>query len=316
MLFRAITKELLFRLRLYRASFLQNKFHILAYHMITKQPNGFFPETSVHAFEKQISYLARNYTVVPLETIIVKLIRGQPLRRLVAITFDDGFKDNYENALPVLVKYEIPATIFITTSYIDDQRPPWFIILRYLFMRTSKKRFNLRLNHEVSLACEMQNAHEKFIASEKLMTYLKSCSNEERIDVLERLPDILGGAEMNQLDGLMLTWDTIRTMTNFGCSFEAHTVNHPIMSRIPADIAEKEIRESKERIEDELGVRVTSFAYPFGRKTHYNNSLFPILKKYGFLCAVTTERNVNNPRVNVYELNRAEPWELSMVNNG
>ena len=87
----------------------------------------------------------------------------------------------------------------------------------------------------------------------------------------------------------MLTWDQIKEMAENDISFGAHTVNHPVLSRIPLNKAEYEIVESKKRIEENIGKPVTSFAYPFGKKSQYSSALFPILRDFEFKCAVRTE---------------------------
>ena len=85
--------------------------------MIVDEPNGFYPETSTSDFEKQIFHLAKNYKIISLDKIVDRIKNRRSLRRCVAITFDDGFRDNYEIAYPILKKYNVPATIFLTTGY-------------------------------------------------------------------------------------------------------------------------------------------------------------------------------------------------------
>lgn len=111
----------------------------------------------------------------------------------------------------------------------------------------------------------------------------------------------------------MLTWDQIKEMAKNRISFGAHTVNHPILTRISLDMVEKEVRESKERIETQICQPATTLAYPFGKKSHYSPSFFPILKKLGLTCAVTTEKYTNRHDTGLFELNRAEPWEFALL---
>lgn len=111
----------------------------------------------------------------------------------------------------------------------------------------------------------------------------------------------------------MLTWDQIKEMSENRISFGAHTVSHPIMSRISIEMAEREIQESKKTIEEKIGRPITSFAYPFGKKAQYSSALFPVLEKLGFKCAVTTETAANNHRTPLFELNRGIPWKIGMI---
>jgi len=109
--------------------------------MIVDKTNGFYPETSTSDFEKQIAHLARNYKIISLDEIVDRVKTKKSLRRCVAITFDDGFRDNYEKAYPILKKYNVPATIFLLTGCIQNGEAPWFIRFRHVFMKTQKEHF-------------------------------------------------------------------------------------------------------------------------------------------------------------------------------
>jgi peptidoglycan/xylan/chitin deacetylase (PgdA/CDA1 family) len=281
--------------------------------MIVDEPNGFYPQTSTRDFEKQIVHFARNYKVISLDEIVERVKNRDSLRGCVAITFDDGFKDNYENAYPILKKYNVPATIFLTTGYIEDGTAPWFIKLRYIFMKTKKTRFQFSLNDK-TISLPMQTREEKFAASDRAMACLKDCPDNERLPMLNNLCEELEVNDFRKLENLMLTWDQVKEMLESGISFGAHTVSHPILTRMPMDKVEEEIRQSKKTIEAKIGKPVTSFAYPFGKKAQYRPEIFPILERLQFKCAVTTEVGLNNYYNGLFELNRSGPWELGMVN--
>ena len=307
-----LIKQLLFKTKLYKLSLLQNRFYIIPYHMIVDEPNGFYPETSTSDFEKQINHLAKNYKIISLDEIVNRIKNRRPLRRCVAITFDDGFRDNYEIAYPILRKYNAPATIFLTTGYIENGTAPWFIKLRYIFMQTAKTHFNLSHNGTI-FSHPMHTKDEKFVASDRAMAYLKDCHDQERLPLFDRLCDELEVNNFQGLYNLMLTWDQIKEMSKNDISFGAHTVNHPILSRISIEMAEREIQESKKTIEEKIGNPITSFAYPFGKKAQYSSDLFPVLENLGFKCAVTTETGVNTQSTPLFELNRGIPWEIGMI---
>lgn len=307
-----LIKKLLFKTKLYKLSLLQNKFYIIPYHMIEDGPNGFYPETLTANFEKQIVHLVKNYRVISLDEIVKRIKIKRSLRHSVAITFDDGFRDNYEIAYPILRKYDVPATIFLTTGYIDSGTAPWFIKFRYIFMKTEETELRLRLDDK-NILFPMHTKKAKFAASDRVMAYLKSCPNEQRLSLFDTLCKELEVNEFQGLDNLMLTWDQIKEMTENGISFGAHTVSHPILSRISIEIAEREILESKNKIEEQIGKPVTSFAYPFGKKSQYTPQIFPILHELGFKCAVTTGLRPNTHSVSLFELNRPVPWEFSLM---
>jgi peptidoglycan/xylan/chitin deacetylase (PgdA/CDA1 family) len=310
--FKHAVKQTLFRTGAYRLNGISNRYYVLPYHMVVNEPNGFYPATSILNFEKQIAHLAKNYKIVTLNEIVDRVRNRDSIRRCVAITFDDGFRDNYENAYPILRKVNVPATVFLATHCVETGAAPWFIKLRYVFMKTAKTDYQPVLNGK-SISLQMRTKEEKYAASEIIMTYLKHCSDGERISLLNRLVEELGIRDFGGLDNLMLNWDQIREMSEHGISFGAHTVSHPVLAAIPIDEAEREISESKKTIEGRIGKPVGSFAYPFGKRDDYKPEIFPILERLQFRCAVTTETGINNYSTSPFELNRFVPWELSMT---
>lgn len=305
-------KRFFFKSKLYKLNSLFNRFHIIPYHMVVDKPNGFYPEISIHDFEKQVAYLSKNYNVISLDEIVERVARRESLRRCVAITFDDGFKDNYENAYPILKKYNIPATIFLITGDIENGTAPWFIKLRYIFMRTEKTHFQLRAHGEIA-TFPMRTREEKYFASKKAMVCLKDSADEKKLLLLDNLCEKLSVDEFDGLNNLMLDWNQIKDMSRNNISFGAHTVTHPILNRITSEVVENEIKKSKESIEAIIGKPVTAFAYPFGKKTEYSNKIFEVLRKFGFKCSVTSEYGTNDFHTNLFELRRSLPWEVSFL---
>ena len=305
-------KRFFFKTKLYKLNSLFNRFHIIPYHMVVDKPNGFYPEISIHDFERQVAQLYKNYNVISLDEIVERVTRRESLRRCVAITFDDGFRDNYEKAYPILKQYGVPATIFLTTGYIEGEKSPWFIKLRHIFMKTRRTHFQFRMWNQ-AFSIPMRSSLERYEASEVVMKYLMNSTDVEKYLVLERLSEELEANESMELSNIMLNWEQIREMSKNGIDFGAHTVNHPVLTRVPISEAEEEIVKSKDTIEYKLGKPVTSFAYPFGNRTQYSVEFFEILEKYKFNCAVTAERGSNGYGTELFALNRGAPWELSML---
>jgi peptidoglycan/xylan/chitin deacetylase (PgdA/CDA1 family) len=302
-------KDLLFSSRLYKLLRLQNRFYILAYHMVSNHLNGFFPEISVREFERQIRHLNENYSVISLEEAADRMSKGRSVRGCVAITFDDGFRDNYTIAYPILKKYKMPATIFLTTGFVETGETPWFIVFRSLFANTSKDRLDIELGGHTSVF-SWSSLDEKKTVSDRLMLYLQTCSNDERFSILKALPGRLGVGPSGEKQSLMLTWEQVREMSRNGISFGAHTVTHPVLSQITPDALRFEIGTSKATIEAKTDRPVTTFAYPFGRKQHYPEEACVVLKSLGFTCAVTSEPGTNGRSSAPYELKRSAPWDL------
>jgi len=301
--YKEIIKKILFNVRFYKLNAMLNRCYIIMYHMIPEKPEGFPGEVTKGDFETHIAHLARNYTIISLNEFVGKIRKRESLAGCVVITFDDGFKDNYQNAYPVLKRYNAPATIFLTTGRIEDGEAPWFIKFRHLFMKTEKSYLKFSLN-DVMLDLPLATRMEKKAAATKVMLHLQKLPDSQRIEIADKLCKELAVDDSKEIEGLMLSWDEIREMSENGIDFGAHTINHPVLSRLPVGKAEEEIAQSKLIIEKKLGRQVTSFAYPFGKKDQYNEDTIKILKKLSFDCAVTTELGPTDLNADLFEVNR------------
>ncbi|MCM2283296.1 MAG: polysaccharide deacetylase family protein [Desulfobacula sp.] len=305
-------KRIFLKTKLYKLNHLKNQFYVLPYHSIVEKPNGFYPENDLLSFKKEMAHLAQNYTVIDFKTLVERLEKKQSLRGYVVITFDDGFLDNYELVYPVLKQYKLPATIFLTTDFINKKSTPWFIKFRYAFMETPKNHIQIKII-DTDYNFPTNSKIERKVASDKVMSYMRSCPEEQRDQFLNTLYEILEIDNFKPLENLMLNWDQIREMSDYGISFGAHTVSHPVLSQISIESAKKEIKLSKEIIEAETKKQVYSFAYPFGKKSDFSQELIPIIKQLGFKCAVTTETGKNNFETDLFALNRNFPFEMSVL---
>jgi peptidoglycan/xylan/chitin deacetylase (PgdA/CDA1 family)/glycosyltransferase involved in cell wall biosynthesis len=240
---------------------------ILFYHRVSAEAGppdlrGRRPITA-REFEKHLKHLKRHYRVISLEEAAHALQSGGSLpENAVAITFDDGYRDNYTVALPLLEKYGAPATVFVVTSAIDG-KPFWFDEVRRWFEQTQVTTLRLgETGEEFSLA----NASARGKALERVLSFLKSLRGERLSAVLADLrSDLKIGAESAPAERETLTWDELRAMaSNNRVSIGAHTVTHPILPNLAPDEISREIRESAETITRELNRPVRFFAYPNG----------------------------------------------------
>src|SRR5438132_9371928 len=123
---------------------LARRFQILAYHKVSPDPHPFFEPVHPALFEQQMQFLSRCYRVMPLLEIVKRNVCGDVPDRAVAITFDDGYRDNYEYAFPILKKFGLPATIFVATGAIDTGEPLWHDRIFDAFRYTRREHVSLR----------------------------------------------------------------------------------------------------------------------------------------------------------------------------
>ncbi len=274
--------------RVFLASCRPRRFLVLGYHRVNDDGHPFFPGTPLGLFRRQMEALRRHFAVSPLQELWEKSRRGDLPENGVAITFDDGYRDNYTNAFPILRELGLPATIFLTTDALDRGTLLWHDRVFDAFHRTRKAE-----------------ARATFVAE---LARLRRMPPDERDRRIAELLVELGIEPGAPRGWEKLTWQQVREMARGGISFGAHTLDHPILTFVPEEEARRQIRESKERIEKELGSKVTLFAYPNGGACDFNRSTERIVEEEGFSLAVTTVRGANDESTNPFALHRTGMW--------
>ena len=284
----------------------RDPFLVLIYHRVNPTQSRFSIESAApESFRRQMVLLAHDYNVLPLDEIVRRLDVGDPLPpRTAAITFDDGYADNYTDAFPILRDLDLPATVFLTTGPVETGQSLWFDRVLRAFERSPRERVALPGGEmSLDLGDDDQRGREAIRALYALMRL----SNQERLAAVDRLVRDLGG-EDGSPPTPMLSWDQVREMARAGITFGAHTVTHPILSRLSLSDAKAEIVESKRRIEEETGLPVTLFAYPVGRRSDYSPEVIRVVADAGFRAAFTTTPGANARGDDRFLLRRVKPW--------
>lgn len=284
---------------------------VLYYHRVNNDNDPFFEAISTTVFEQQMRYLARHYKLVSMRKMMRHLEDGNPRDLAVAVTFDDGYRDNYENAFPILQRYNIPATIFLTTGHLDSGEPMWFEQLAEALQKTTIECLDLEI--DIPRRFWTRSLAERLQANAQIFAVLRKLSDEDRqhwlSEILRRLGAPATSARMNK----MLTWDQVRIMNAHGVDFGGHTVKHPFLSTLTPSQAAWEVGVCKTRIEEELQKPVDYFAYPNGREEDFTSFSKQILREVGYQAAVTTMWGINNQATDRMALRRGGPWESNIA---
>jgi len=287
------------------------KFLILIYHRVSDSGNPFMIEKiPPPLFDLQMEYLAKHFNVLRMEEIIDHLQSGKSLpKRCVAITFDDGYKDNYRNAFPVLRKYNLPATIFLTGGCIDTGKSLWFDSVLYAFEHTSRN----------SLCLSGGNVHfvfntplERSEAAFQMLYRLKAYPPSARWREIEAIFSELRLKIPKDMDNQLLDWCEVKEMADLNISFGSHTMTHEILTTIKLEEAERELTESKKLIESQIHRRVRVFAYPNGGRSDYSAEVIDLIRKSGYEAAVTTIPGSNSGQQDPFQLKRIRPWRYDV----
>jgi peptidoglycan/xylan/chitin deacetylase (PgdA/CDA1 family) len=290
-------------------------YQVLLYHRVNDDADPFFAGLPTRIFARQMELLRRYFTVLPLHELVQRAQENEIPPHAVAITFDDGYRDNYRYAYPVLKHLDLPATIFLATGAIDSDTPLWHDVVFNAFRRTTAKSIlvgdkNYSLN----------TVAEKVRVSQRFLDILRTCSPKDRSNLITWLTRTLMVGDQRIHGADKLRWYEIVEMAGNNISFGAHTVSHSILSQMPLARAAEEIAISKKDIESHMNDQITLFAYPNGREHDFNDDIKDAVKAAGFLSAVTTIWGNNTVDTDPYELRRVQNWgenpTLSLVRLG
>lgn len=252
-----------------------------------------FPASRAAQTAKQMAHLSRYYRPRSLTQFGQRLeARLQPEPWTVVVTTDDGYRDFYETAYPILTKYRIPAILYITTGYLDRECWLWVDRVVYCVRNCRRREIELSVAGDEPLRLHVPNSIAGANALAQLLKeHLKTldvASREAKLAELEEAtqvkPPKVFPAEFEPC-----SWDEIREMAQGGIEIGAHTVTHPILSTIedPARL-HFEVLESKRRIEQELQLPVRHFAYPNGLWHDFNAPALSVARAH-FETAVAAE---------------------------
>jgi peptidoglycan/xylan/chitin deacetylase (PgdA/CDA1 family) len=280
---------------------------ILIYHRVVSEPDALLPDLpSATEFDRQLAAVERWFTVLPLREAAARLRDGTLPVRSACLTFDDGYADNADVALPVLRRRGIPATFFVSTSYIDGGR-----MWNDSVIETIRAKQGDALDaRPIGLdALDISTTAARRQAIDRVLSALKYLPQEER----QKQADTLAAHAPRPLPtDLMMSADQVRTLHASGMEIGAHTVTHPILARVDPVRASGEIRDSKRRLEAITGKPVTLFAYPNGKPGRdYGREHVGMVKDLGFEAAVSTAWGVANAQSDAFQLPRFTPWDKS-----
>jgi peptidoglycan/xylan/chitin deacetylase (PgdA/CDA1 family) len=280
-------------------------FAIITFHRVNDDNDPFFPALATDVFEQQVRWIARHYRVLTVEELVARMKRAALPRNAVAITFDDGYRDNLTHAAPILARYGVPATIFLATAFIGATEIPWYDRVALAFKTTQRPGWPAPDRTMVDRA----SLPERLRAVARTLDDLKQRPDDERRRRVDGLEAWLGGANPQGLKNLMLSWDDVHALTGLGVSVGGHTVSHPILSRVSAERAWAEIAGCRDAIEAATGRAPMAFAYPNGGAADYTPAVVDLVRRAGFTCAVTTRFGINGTATDPWQLRRGGPWE-------
>lgn len=278
---------------------------VLIFHRVMATADPLRPgEPTAQAFEAQLRWVRAWFNVLPLSAAARGLRDGTLPERPLAITFDDGYADNYTIAMPILQKLGLTATFFVATGYLDGGRMFNDSVIEAVRQcRTPALDLASLGLGSVSVADDEARRKAIDLILEKIK-YMEPGPREEATRALARSI----GATLP--DDLMMTSAQVAGLHRGGMEVGAHTVSHPVLAEVDLAVARDEIVRGRDRLQSIIGEPVKVFAYPNGRPLRdYRQEHAALVREAGFEAAVSTAWGAARPGADLFQIPRFTPWD-------
>lgn len=278
---------------------LARRLPVLNYHSITTRSADYpFDPDVVDAtpeqFDAQMAFIARHFQTVGMAELRASRSGGSLPPNGIVITFDDGYKNNIDVAVPILKKHGLTATFFVATHFIAERRIFWWDQITYLVSRSTREQLTLSYPYELSFDLRT----EKTAAIHTLFRLVKETYGmdvERLLDAVRVAADVPWDRALERkfADEMVLTWDDVRALRDAGMEVHSHTHRHRVLTTLSDAEAKRELLESRQALERELGVQVWAVSYPCGRSIESDPELCTDVREAGYELGFSTERGNN-----------------------
>ncbi|MBO6179237.1 MAG: polysaccharide deacetylase family protein [Selenomonadaceae bacterium] len=278
----------------------KNFANILLYHRVTKR--GFDPwnlKVTPEHFEEHIRYLKNHYRVMRFEDDWSDVCEP-----FVVITFDDGYLDNYEVVLPILEKYHVPATIFVSTGYVSSQKLFWWDWLERMVLQSKLFPSSIKTKTAKSILHHMESDN-KLLSLNNIRDALKLLLPSQRESIMQELRENLHDVDFECGLDRAVTKDELKKLADSPwITIGGHTVTHSMLSVESEEMQRWEFTESKQQLEEIISRSVTVMSYPFGSRKDVSDFTPRIAKECGYDKAAVNWQGTANQNTNSFLLPR------------
>ena len=257
---------------------------------------GFAPNSKLEItpeFLRELIALVRSkgFETVSLSTMVERLKQGRGTGKPMAVfTLDDGYKDNFVHAMPIFEALDCPYTVFIAPAITDGTCNLWWRTVEQVIAGSGHLKFT-SADRQFDLPC--QTVKQKLKTFDQLFWfYARMDEHLQRVSI-DKLAASFAVDPQAYCRRVAMNWAQVKAMAKSPlCTIGAHTINHFLLRTLNEEDAYTEMRDSKLRIENELGQEVAFFAYPYGDKRAAGLREYQLAKKAGFTASVTTRKGV------------------------
>jgi peptidoglycan/xylan/chitin deacetylase (PgdA/CDA1 family) len=286
---------------------------VLAFHGVTSEPPGHLCNyDGLHLyrpiFERLMAFIAARYQPVALSRVVDWLEgRGTLPNRAVVVTFDDGYRNVFTQAAPVLKALGIPATLFVATDFVHGGKMLWNDRLLGALFLSREPRLAIEWSGG-ALDLSLDSDADKIAADRLVLAVCKSVPDDDRLALLARIIECLGVDEARLAsawaDFAPVSLDEMTRLPDFGIEVGSHTCSHAIVRRMTSEQMTRELRESKRLLEASMGRPCEQFSYPNGSPSDFDARTRQQVIDAGYRCAVTTIKTAVTPGQDPFEIPR------------
>jgi peptidoglycan/xylan/chitin deacetylase (PgdA/CDA1 family) len=284
---------------------------VLVYHRIMRPESHRYDRAVIEAtpeqFDEQMAMLKKRHSVLTPDELLDVIANPAKLRRFcVGITFDDGYRDNYDHAFPILKSHGLSAMFFVSTHYVDSRRLSWWD--QVAFIVRSSARSTLTLEYPQKLVVNVDHDHPE----EAIRTVLRAYSRSENVDLARYLAGVEEACGLRVPDEAddrqFMSWEEACEMDRAGMSIASHTHSHTILGNMTAERQREECRESRDRLK-ERNLTADALAYPVGSRTTFSATTISCAKEEGYRFGFSNYGGVNRP-------DAMDPFDVKRMNMG
>jgi peptidoglycan/xylan/chitin deacetylase (PgdA/CDA1 family) len=237
-----------------------------------------------------LDYLGRHFQVVSLSELVE---RRENCGGLAAITFDDGYADNLWHALPALQERGMPATVFVTSKYLDSTEGVWWERLARWVVQSGRDTMRVDTGDRVHEFPDRGRPTKQYRIVRKFLTGLTA---EERKTALADVP--------THPEDRFITTSELSELAAAGVQIEGHTVTHPRLSSLDREQMRREVSDNKNTLEALLNRKVDFMAYPYGDRDDFNAVSMEVARDAGYRAAFAAYRGLVGPETDLFAIPR------------
>jgi peptidoglycan/xylan/chitin deacetylase (PgdA/CDA1 family) len=254
-------------------------------------------------FEQQMRYLKANFAVISLEeALTISGESGRNFRTEIVLTFDDGLRNNYTIAYPILRRYGLPATFFVCPGLIESRTWQWPHEIEQRLLVCNNGSLN-KIRDQLGIGEEEVKHKSVNDVVEIIIEHMKTMENDHRINTENFIRSLTQSFETDQRQHDLydtMSWDELRSLDPRLITIGSHTVHHQLLTKVPYKEMHYQVQESKQWLQRKLNRPVDLFCYPNG---DYDESIARVVAQ-NYKAAVTTRSGCFNKGDDIYQINR------------